>query len=101
MSLDVELVGQPAVVVDPEPQRIDLVFRARPTNGVAVQPSSPEIEEARWFAPDSLPELQFETTGAMVALARAAQSPSATPLEPPPTIEGDDGNGVGSADKGV
>ena len=101
VALDVELIGQPTIVVDPVPQRIDLVFRARPTDGDSVTPSSPEIVEARWFAPDALPELQFETTGAMVALARAANAPAALPLDPPPHSETEPGDRVGSADTGV
>lgn len=73
VGIAVELLGPPAVVVDPEPQRVDLVFRARPTSLAEVgevRPSSPEIVEVGWFATDSLPELQFETAQAMVALAR-------------------------------
>lgn len=73
VGIAVELLGPPAVVVDPEPQRVDLVFRARPTSLAEVgevRPSSPEIVEIGWFAADSLPELQFETAQAMVALAR-------------------------------
>ena len=74
----IELVGEPAVVVDPRPQRVDVVFRCRPALGTdteAVQPRSAEIVEARWFRPDALPELQFETAGALVNLARAARRP--------------------------
>jgi 8-oxo-dGTP diphosphatase len=73
IGLAIELVGPPAVVVDAVPQRVDIVFRARPMSmaGVGeVRPSSPEIVEVGWFAPDALPELQFETADAMVALAR-------------------------------
>jgi 8-oxo-dGTP pyrophosphatase MutT (NUDIX family) len=83
IGLDIELVGEPAVVVDAAPQRIDIVFRARPVSLEAVgrmRPCSPEIVEARWFAPDALPELQHETATALVALARSAHSPQAKPL---------------------
>jgi 8-oxo-dGTP diphosphatase len=84
VGLDVELVGEPAVVVDAVPQRIDIVYRARVANGDAgpVEPhvGTPEIVEARWFRPDELPELQFETSGALVALARASAAPQALPL---------------------
>ena len=78
VGFDVELVGDPAVVVDPEPRRVDVVFRARPAGGAdldGVRPRSPEITEARWFPKDALPELQHETAQALVALARRADLP--------------------------
>ena len=73
VGIAVELVGQPAVVVDARPQRVDIVYRARPVTLAEVgevRPSSPEIVEAAWFSPDALPELQVETAEALVALAR-------------------------------
>jgi 8-oxo-dGTP diphosphatase len=73
VALDIEVVGEPAVVVDPGPRRVDIVFRARPADGAdpdAVVPSSPEVVECRWFARDALPELQHEAAGALVALGR-------------------------------
>ena len=63
VGLDVELLGAPAVVVDSRPQRIDVVFRARPRAGVdpaSAAPRSPEIRETRWFAAGDLPALQHE-----------------------------------------
>ena len=72
-TLEVELVGDPAVVVDATAQRVDIVFPARPAPGVDPEraaPASPEIVEVRWFAADDLPDLQHEASGAMVALAR-------------------------------
>lgn len=86
VGLVVELQGEPAVVVDAEPQRVDVVFRARPAAGTdpgALSLGSAEIVEARWFAPDSLPELQFETAGALVALARVATGTGQRPLPEP------------------
>lgn len=83
VGIDIELVGEPAVVVEAEPRRVDIVFRARPVGASAdadAVPSSPEILEARWFAPDDLPELQAETSSALVALARSAHNPQAVPL---------------------
>lgn len=82
VGLDVELIGEPAVVVEPVPRRIDIVFRARPVGAdqPAPAPSSPEITEVRWFSAQDLPELQFETTTALVALARSAQHPQAVAL---------------------
>ncbi|MGK2928269.1 MAG: NUDIX hydrolase [Acidimicrobiales bacterium] len=78
VGLMIEILGEPAVVVDADPQRVDVVFRCRPALGAplsGVGPRSPEIIEARWFSPDELPELQFETASALVTLARAAVSP--------------------------
>ncbi len=76
VGIDVELVGAPSVVVAAESHRIDIVFRAQPVSETdardEVVPRSVEIVEARWFPPDELPELQHETTGALVALARGA-----------------------------
>jgi 8-oxo-dGTP diphosphatase len=85
VGLEIELIGEPTVVVDPAPQRIDIIFRARPADHLtSLEPSisTPEVVEARWFSPDELPQLQFETTGALVALARASVTPQAVPLPP-------------------
>ncbi|HYI61792.1 MAG TPA: NUDIX domain-containing protein [Acidimicrobiales bacterium] len=74
VGVDVVLVGEPAVVVEPDPQRVDVIYRARLAPGVApddAHPSSPEIETVRWFPAGALPELQHETACAFVALARA------------------------------
>lgn len=86
VGLPIELVGEPAVVVEPRPQRIDVIYRARPLAHAdleRVRPRSPEILDARWFPPDALPELQGETAQALVALARSSWSPQAPPLLPP------------------
>lgn len=85
VGLAIDLVGQPAVVVAAGPQRIDVVFRARPTDaGDArmVAPCTPEIVEVGWFDPEALPELQEETAEALVALARSSRQPQAHPLLP-------------------
>ena len=72
IGLEVELLGEPAVVVDPEPRRVDVVFRARPSGATAdARSRSPEIVEIGWFPPDGLPQLQHEAASALVALARA------------------------------
>lgn len=79
-TLDVELVGDPAVVVDADAQRVDVVFRARPASGVdpaSARAASPEIVEVAWFPADDLPDLQFEASGALMALARRTVTPSA------------------------
>jgi 8-oxo-dGTP diphosphatase len=73
VGINVELLGEPAVNVDADPRRVDIVFRARPVNDADaddVRPLSVEVLEARWFQPGELPELQFETALAMQALER-------------------------------
>lgn len=74
-GLAVELVDEARVVVEPDPQRVDVVYRARPAAGTdpsTARPRSPEITETAWFAPDDLPELQHETATALAMLGRAA-----------------------------
>ncbi len=86
VGIDVVLHGEPAVVVDADPQRVDVIFRASPAPGTdvdAVAPRSAEIVEVRWFPADALPELQFETAGALVTLARSARSPISRALPDP------------------
>lgn len=75
VGIHIELLGEPAVVVDPDPRRVDVVFRARPAGEQEAKPGSPEIVELAWFAPDHLPELQHEASSALVALARARGGP--------------------------
>lgn len=73
VGLAVELVGEPTVVVDAVPQRVDVVYRARPAHRAdvdAVAPASPEILEVAWFARSDLPDLQHETAEALVVLSR-------------------------------
>jgi len=82
VGLEIELEGEPAVVVDAGARRVDVVFRARPCPGAdpdAVAPRSPEVVDVAWFDAAALPELQHETAGALVALARATASPVARP----------------------
>ncbi|MEA2345832.1 MAG: 8-oxo-dGTP diphosphatase [Thermoanaerobaculia bacterium] len=83
VGIAIELVGEPTVVVAPEPRRVDVVFRARPiavAGAEGAHPSSPEIVEVGWFDPNELPRLQEETAGAVQAIARASFSPAAHPL---------------------
>jgi len=73
VGLAIDLIGEPAVVVEPEPQRVDVIYKARPVPGIdpgIASPQSPEIVEVRWFARDSLPELQHETVTALLTLER-------------------------------
>ena len=88
VGLPIELLGGPAVVVDADPQRVDVIYRARPVPGTdlsVVAPGSPEIAEARWFPADGLPELQHETAAALVALARTLPAPARAPRVLPET----------------
>lgn len=73
VGLDIELVGEPAVVVAPKPRRVDIVYRCRVAGGVdpeVARPVSPEITDVRWVPRDELPELQHEAAGGLVALSR-------------------------------
>jgi 8-oxo-dGTP diphosphatase len=82
VGLDVELTSEPAVVVDTRPQRVDVVFRARPAPGCdpkTAAPRSVEIREVRWFPVDGLPDLQHETVSALAALAASVRG-SAGPV---------------------
>jgi ADP-ribose pyrophosphatase YjhB (NUDIX family) len=85
VGIAVDLIGEPAVVVDARPQRVDVVYRARPSAGAdlgEVAPRSPEISDVRWFALDELPELQHEAVSALAALTRAsAQARLELPLD--------------------
>jgi 8-oxo-dGTP diphosphatase len=88
VGLAVELLGEPAVVVEARLQRIDLVYRARPAAGTdpdTARARTAEIEQVGWFHPDQLPELQVETASALVVLARTLRLRSVVPdgLEPP------------------
>ena len=74
VGLDIELVSEAAVVVEPGPRRVDLAFHARPVDDERAddaRPTSPEISAVAWFSPDALPELQPETVMALTALGRA------------------------------
>lgn len=73
VGLAIDLVGEPVVVVESEPQRVDVIYRARVADGVdpgSGAPRSPEIVEVRWFPRDALPELQHETAMALLELER-------------------------------
>lgn len=71
VGIAIDVVDRPTVVVDPIARRVDVVFRCRPAAGAdpdAASAQSPEILEAGWFAPDALPDLQFETASALRAI---------------------------------
>ncbi len=90
IGLDVELVSEPAVVVDSRPQRIDIVYRARPAAGLDAADAhakSVEIREVGWFPAGELPALQHEAVTALMALASSALG-----------SEGGDGDGRSDGD---
>lgn len=100
IGLDVELVSEPAVVVDSRPQRVDVVFRARPAadaDPAAVRPRSVEILEVGWFPAGDLPALQHEAMTALMALASSALGPRVAGA---PRGTGEDGEGEGVAGEG-
>ena len=79
VGLRIELLGEPAVVVDAEPQRVDLVYRARPIDEAdadAGEPAPPRSSRRAGSRPSETPELQHETAGALVALARSSRGTS-------------------------
>lgn len=69
-AIAVHVVGEPAVVVAPEPRRVDIVYRCRTDEPDRAQAVPPEVTAVEWFPRDGLPELQHEAAGALVALAR-------------------------------
>jgi ADP-ribose pyrophosphatase YjhB (NUDIX family) len=69
-AITVEVVGEPAVVVAPEPRRVDVVYRCRTDEPDRARAVPPEVTAIAWFPRDGLPELQHEAAGALVALAR-------------------------------
>ncbi len=82
VGVDVDLLGEPAVVVEAARQRVDVVFRCCLRDpGAVPRPCSVEIGEVGWFPREELPDLQRELTAALVAVARAATAPS-TGVEP-------------------
>ena len=69
VGLAIDLVSEPAVVVDPKPRRVDVSYRARPAPGAdpdEAPPRSPELVEVRGFRRDEpLPPLQKEAARAL------------------------------------
>lgn len=84
VGLTVDLIGAPLVVVDPGPQRVDVVYKAEPAPGIDpddARPTSPEIVDAVWYPLDGLPDVQHETAAALATLTGrpVAQRPEAEP----------------------
>ncbi len=74
LGIEVELEGQPVVVVDAPTRRVDVIFTARLSERSAEPergPHSPEIADVAWFPPDGLPSLLPEATSALIELGRS------------------------------
>ena len=66
VAMAVVVQGEPEVVLDPEPRRIDIVFLARPADrSIEPKPASVEIDALRWVTPDDFPSIQMETAMAL------------------------------------
>ena len=66
--MDLEIAGEPIVIIDTPGRRVDVIFEARVSpNSVPQEPVAqyPEIIEVRWFDPARLPRLQEEAAGAL------------------------------------
>jgi ADP-ribose pyrophosphatase YjhB (NUDIX family) len=70
VGLDIEVEGEPLILVDVRVRRVDIVFRAhvRPPVPEEVEAASGEILEARWFPRHLLPLLQPEAAEALARL---------------------------------
>ena len=58
-SLDIELVGEPTVIVETAMQRVNFVFDAVPAEGAdpdKIKPQASEILELGWFEVEKLPD---------------------------------------------
>jgi 8-oxo-dGTP pyrophosphatase MutT (NUDIX family) len=78
VGLRVELTGPAVPMVWPSYRRVDLAFPGRLAAGATAgdaAPTSPEIEEARWFPLGELPRLQKGTTEALRLLGLADPEP--------------------------
>lgn len=66
-GLDIEIRGDPHVIIDVRVRRVDVVFRCRARSAPpdVIVPTSVEIVEARWFSRDALPATQKETADAL------------------------------------
>lgn len=58
-AIDIEILGEPVVLVETTMQRVNFIYNARPASGVdpdAIEAQAAEILEIGWFEPDKLPE---------------------------------------------
>ena len=72
-GLEIELVGEPVVVLETEMQRVNFIYQAVPAEGSdpdEVTPQASEILELGWFAPEEFP-LTHPDESSMVMLELA------------------------------
>jgi len=77
VGVAIEIVGEPAIAVDPVRHKVQFVTRCRLADGVGPEdatPSSSEIVEVGWFAPEEFPALLSDVEGAWSALRAAERS---------------------------
>jgi 8-oxo-dGTP diphosphatase len=75
VGLELEIDGEPTVIVDVRGRRVDVIFEARLSPATPEQEPVaryPEIVEVRWFEPSKLPRLQEEAAGALNQSSGAA-----------------------------
>ena len=72
-GLEIELVGEPVIVLETEMQRVNFIYQAVPAPGVdpdSIRPQASEILELGWFAHDEFPMTIKDESG-MVMLELA------------------------------
>ncbi len=82
VGVEVELDDNPKVVVDARLRRVDVIFTGRPAGfslaDVGPAPRSTEIVEVQWFPAAELPDLQPESTSALIEVGRSKRPPLAS-----------------------
>lgn len=81
IGVEVELDGEPKVVIHPEGRRVDVVYAARVAAGSPAQEPYavlPEIVEVGWFDPSRFPRLQEEAATALGVLRGDLRTPRAS-----------------------
>ena len=72
-GLEIELIGEPVIVLETEMQRVNFIYQAVPAPGAdpdAIKPQASEILELGWFAHDEFPNTIPDESG-MVMLELA------------------------------
>lgn len=78
VGLELEIEGEPTIIVDSPGRRVDVIFVARVSSASPPQEpvaQYPEIVEVRWFDLAELPRLQEEAAGALSEQFGAQDAP--------------------------